>query len=220
MNFRNRTLVEIPDITEPELRLANQLMSAGCFAAAVDRLEVVTRTEPENRNAKYVIARMSWMRMGSSVAEQVLTQTLAQYQDFVSAKVLLAGIRYSQQNLGDMVRLLDETEPQSPTDLWIFINRLRIESLRSPSRDLRVRLLEIARSPAFPPNAREEAADIAKHLPHQSEQEYEEVLRAGLNRIDRGDALQGGRARDVARCGAGTICRCDQTTRVTAREGR
>ena len=180
VKFRNRTLVEIPDITEPDLRLANQLMSSGCFARALERLDAVTRTEPHSRNAKYVIARMSWIRMGSPEAEQVLTQTLSEYEGFVSAKVLLAGIRYSQENLAEVVRLLDETEPRSPTDLWIFMNRLRVEALRSPTRDLRVRLLEIARSPAFPSNAREEAADIAKRLPHQSEQEFEEVLRVGF----------------------------------------
>lgn len=178
VKFRSRTLVEIPDITEPELRLANQLLSAGCYVGAVDRLEMVTRADPANRNAKYVTARMSWMKLGSPVAEQLLTQTLAEHQDFVSAKVLLAGIRYEQENLAEVVRLLDESEPRSPTDLWIFMNRLRLEGLRSPTRDLRERLLDIARNSAFPPNAREEAAEIAKHLPHQSAQEYEEVLRA------------------------------------------
>jgi hypothetical protein len=178
--FHDRTLVEIPDINEPDLRLANQLMSAGCFARAVDKLEAITRADASNRNAKYVIARMSWMRLDVAIAERVLKQALTQYPDFISAKVLLAGIRFEQRNLSEVVRLLDETEPRSPTDLWIFMNRLRIESLRTPTRDLRARLLEITRSPAFPPNAREEAADIAKHL-QQSEQEYEEVLRARLD---------------------------------------
>ena len=109
-------------------------------------------------------------------------QTLAEHKTSVSAKVLLAGIRFAQEDLAEVVRLLDETEPQSPTDLWIYMNRLRIEGLRSPSRDLLLRVLEIARSPAFPPNARETAADIAKHLPHQSG-EYEEVLRQGSTSI-------------------------------------
>ena len=181
VSFRGRTLVEIPDITEPELRLANQLMSAGCFVRAVDGLEAFTRTHPGSRNAQYVVARMSWMKLGTPIAEQVLTQTLAQHNDFASAKVLLAGIRYEQKKVPEAVRLLDEAEPRSPTDLWIYMNRLRIESLRTPTRDLRGRLLEIARSPAFPPNAREEAADIAKRLPNQSAQEYEEVLRARLD---------------------------------------
>ncbi|MEO8017010.1 MAG: hypothetical protein ABI769_04290 [Pseudomonadota bacterium] len=180
VKFRNRILIEIPDITEPDLRLANQLMSTGCFARAVDKLEAVTRTDPDNRHAKYVVARMSWMLMSTAVAEQVLTQALAAHKDFLSAKVLLAGIRFEQENVPDAATLLDEVEPRSPTDLWVYLGRLRIETLRSPSRDLRLRLVEIIRSPAFPPNAREVAADIAKLLP-QNYSEYEEVLWARLD---------------------------------------
>jgi hypothetical protein len=180
VKFRNRTLIEIPDITEPELRLANQLMSSGCFSRAVDQLEAVTRNDPANVHAKYVMARMSWMQLGTRVAEQVLMQTIAAHSDFVSAKVLLAGIRFNQEKLEEVARILDEVERRSPTDLWIYMNRLRLEVFRAPSTDLRVRLLEIARSPAFPPNAREEAADLAKYLPHQSDQQFEEVLRARL----------------------------------------
>jgi hypothetical protein len=181
VKFRNRTLIEIPDITEPELRLANQLMSSGCYLGALDKLEAVTRAKPDNRNANYVIARLSWMLRGASFAEQVLQQTLEAHSDFLSAKVLLAGIRQQQEKLPEVTRILDEVEPRSPTDLWIYMNRLRLEVFNSPSNDLRVRLLEIARSPAFPPNAREEAADIAKYVPHQTPQQFEEVLRASLD---------------------------------------
>lgn len=185
VQFRGRNLKEIPDITEPQLRLANQLMSHGCYVRAIDNVEAITAKDPGNRNAKYVSARLSWMLKGTPVAEKLLQQTIAQHPDFSSAKVLLAGVRFEQQKLAEVVALLDEVEPRSPTDLWVYMNRLRVEGLRSPSRDLRVRSLEIVRNPAFPPNARESAAEIARMLPNQSAAEFEEVLRARLD-IDSG----------------------------------
>jgi hypothetical protein len=180
VQFRNRTLAEIPDITEPGLRLANQLMSAGCFARAVRELQGVLRADPANVHANYVIARMAWMRLDTSEGERVLKKTLAKHKDFVSAKVLLAGIRFEQERLAESAALLDEVEQRSPTDLWIYMGRLRIEGLRSPSADLRTRLFEIMRSPSFPPNAREGAGLIAMQLP-QTAKQYEEVLRARLD---------------------------------------
>jgi hypothetical protein len=181
VTFRGRTLVEIPDIGEPELKLANRLMSSGCFEGALKRLDAVTKANPENRNAKYILARLTWMVMGPPLAETVLNDALAAHPDFTSAKVLLAGMRYNQQKLDEVVRLLDEAEPKSPSDLWIFLNRMRVEVFRNPSRDVRTRALEIARNPAFPPNAREEAQDIAKHAPNQTPKEFEEVLRVALD---------------------------------------
>ena len=180
VRFRNRVLSEIPDITEPGLRLANQLLSSGCTARAVRELEAILGASPGNVHANYVIARMAWMYVDPSEGERVLKHALSAHPDFISAKVLLAGIRFEQENLAESAALLDEVEQRSPTDLWIFLGRLRLEALRSPSADLRTRLFEIMRSPAFPANAREGAAEIAKRLP-QSEKQYEEVLRARLD---------------------------------------
>ena len=36
IQFKSRNLVETPDITEPELRRANALLSARCFEQAID----------------------------------------------------------------------------------------------------------------------------------------------------------------------------------------
>lgn len=179
--YRGRTLVEIPDITEPDLRLANRLIDNECNQRAVDKIEAVLRATPDNRNANYIVARMSWGVAGMETAEQELTRTLEKYPDFASAKVLLAAVRFEQQNMPEVVRLLDEAEPRSPTDLWIYMSRLRVETFRSPSRDLYVRLLEIARNPAFPLNARDSAANSAKYLPNLTPQEFEGVLRARVD---------------------------------------
>jgi hypothetical protein len=184
VNYRGRKLVEIPDITEPELRLANQLLSSGCYARAVSKLEGVLRANPDNRNANYIIARMSWQFMDTEGGEQETTRTLTKYPDFVSAKVLLAGIRFEQNNLPEMARLLDEVEARSPTDLWIYMNRLRVETFQSPSRDLYMRLLEIMRNPAFPPNAREHAGDTAKYLSNLTPQELDGIYTSQLDITD------------------------------------
>ncbi len=180
VKFRNRTLVEIPDITEPALRLANQLMSSGCFKRAFDQLETVVRADPGNIHAKYVMARMAWMRFGLKVAAPLLEKTVAEHPDFASATVLLAGVRFAQEKLAESAALLRAVEPRSPTDMWIYLGRLRIEAFGDPSEDLRVRLLEITRSTAFPPNAREAAAEAAQLLP-QSSKQYEEILWAKLD---------------------------------------
>ena len=180
VTFRGRVLKEIPDITEPQLRLANQLMSNGCFVRAIDNLEKVVRAQPGNRNARYVVARLTWFLLNTPMAEQELNRTLQQYPDFASAKVLLVGVRFEQRRLQEVESLLAEVEPRSPTDLWIYIDRLRLQAVDAPTRDLRTQLLEIVRNPGFPPNAREQAAVIAKRLPNQTEAEYQEVLRARL----------------------------------------
>jgi tetratricopeptide (TPR) repeat protein len=180
VTFRKRTLVEIPDIPEPELRLANALMDAGCFARAVDQLELLTRAQPDNLHAQYVIARMSWMRLGTPVAEQILAGALAEDSEFTSAKVLLAGIRFAQERLDESASLLEEAGLRSPNHLWVYLGKRRLEALRSPSQDLRVEMLEIIRDPSFSPSAREAAATIAKRMP-QTDKQYEEVLRARLD---------------------------------------
>ena len=109
VTFRGRRLVEIPDITEPELRLANRLMSSGCMQRAHKQLATVLQADPANRNAQYIVARMTWMTMGMQRAELVLDDAISAHPDFVSAKVLLAGIRFEQERLDEVAHLLDET---------------------------------------------------------------------------------------------------------------
>jgi hypothetical protein len=194
--YRGRRLVEIPDIAEPDLRLANELMSARCFVRALERLDAVVRADRNNRNANYIVARMTWILVGEEAGEREINRTLDSYPDFVSAKVLLAGLRNAQERLDEVERLIDEAERRAPDDLWIYLNRLRLEMSRNPSRDARARALEITRSAEFPPNAREEAAEIAKGLPNATPHEYEETLRAQLE-ID-ASLRMGCRAFDLA----------------------
>lgn len=194
MNFRGRTYEEIPDIHEPELRLANQLLSAVCIQRAMDVIKALEQKDPDNHHVNYVIARYSWITSKIEDAEMQLKVTLWKHPDFVSAKVLLAGIRFEQNRIDEMVALLDEVESSVPTDVWVMLNRMRVEALRTPSRELRTRLMEMARSTAFPPNVRATAINTAKLVPDQSAAEHDEILRVGLDtghiRANAGNAVE------------------------------
>jgi tetratricopeptide (TPR) repeat protein len=165
IEHRGRVLIEIPDIPEPELRLANQLMSAGCLDKAGSTLEQFQRQYPDSRNARFVAARYAWHVSTSAAAERIIQEALRAHPDFTSATVLLAHIRYSKGRADEALELLDVAASKAPDDLWVFLGKLRAEAMYRPSRDLHVQLLEILRNPAFPPNAREEAGDLAAHIP-------------------------------------------------------
>jgi Tetratricopeptide repeat len=181
VRFHGKLLNEIPDITEPELRLANQLISAGCEGLGYTMYKAYAKANPSNLHATYVEARFIWMRDDTQRAEMMLKRALLQKPDFHSAKVLLAGIRFEQGRFDDVRKLLDEVEKSSPADVWIYMNRLRLEVLERPTRQLRARLLEIVRNPKFPPNVRDGAASIGQSLPNQNNLEVEEFMRASID---------------------------------------
>jgi hypothetical protein len=176
VTFHGKVLTESPDITEPELRLANQLLSAGCVGHSHQKWTNFAKANPTNGHVSYLETRFKWMRHGNAVAEGAAAKVLAKEPDFSSVKVLLAGIRLEQIRFQDAHTLLDEVEERSPTDLWVFMNRLRLEAVEEPSRGLRSKLLEIVRNPGFPPNARDIAAEIGMSLPKQTNTEVEEFM--------------------------------------------
>ena len=176
--FHGRKLEEIPDITEPELRLANQLLSSRCGARAEAIYERFVHAHPENFHAAYHLARSQWIYNSPEAAYQVLQYVLKDHPDFASAKVLLAGLQFSVNNFSETRRLLDEAEVRSPTDVWIYINRSRLAAMENPTPPgLMTRMLEIARNEAFPPNVRNLAVEIGKPLTGASAVDYEEFLR-------------------------------------------
>jgi hypothetical protein len=195
VKFHGRTLVEIPDITEPELRLVDRLLSVGCFDLANENFQAFQAANPMARNAGYIIARAQWMGRDKYGAQKTLDEVLKAHPDFASAKVLLAGLRYSDGMFNDTARLLDEVEPKSPQDLWVFMNRLRIEAVRNWSGDLLARLVEIARDPAFPPAARVAAADIGIMFIGQQSDEYGALLRGAF---EADSAVTACKAKDLA----------------------
>jgi tetratricopeptide (TPR) repeat protein len=182
VQFQGRMLVELPDIKAPALKRANVLLSNRCFEQALKLLEEHAGQYPDDFQSNYVGARYVWMTRGEDEAEKVLRATLARQPNFISAQVLLAGIHYERGDIVAARAILDEVGSRAPTDVWVYLNRLRIQSL-SPTTvpGLRETLLAMAKEPGFPGNVRETAATVGKRLPWMSTQQYEEFLRVQLD---------------------------------------
>jgi predicted Zn-dependent protease len=193
VNFHGQALEEIPDIREPELRLANQLLSSDCQERADQVFAGFVAKHPGNLHSTYYLARRTWMTESVDRARELLEFTLSWAPNFVSAKVLLAGLDLSEGNAQRALQLLKESERLSPNDVWIFINRSRLATGGTPTPELRARLLEMARNEAFPPNVRLYAANASKHVTLGSG-DYEESL-AGRGRHPH--AVHGLRGRDA-----------------------
>jgi tetratricopeptide (TPR) repeat protein len=182
VNFQGRTLKEIPDISEPELRLVNQLLSSGCNRRAQGMFVSFLETHPDNFHVKYHEARREWMADGDEEARRMLEEVLERHPDFNSARVLLASMLLREEDQRERgLQLLDEAERNRPDDLWVFLDRLMIQAQEEPSSEVQQRALEIARNPAFPPNAREFAVDLGTNLPGLSQADLEQFLYARLD---------------------------------------
>jgi tetratricopeptide (TPR) repeat protein len=164
VRFDGRVLEELPDIEEPELRLANQLLSSDCHHLSDDIFERFSREHPGNVHGIYYVARRAWMSGSPDMAWILLTDVLKRSPKFASARVLLAGLEYSRENYDEVKRLLDEAERSSPNDTWIYLNRARLAADQNPPPELKSRMREMASNPAFPPNVRSTAADIGAGL--------------------------------------------------------
>lgn len=171
--FRGRTLEVTPDITAPDLRRANALLSAGCQDDAIELARSYASTHPDDYRADYFNARLEWMNGDTATAELTLTRSVQEHPDFLSAKVLLASLYAEQQARRSESRpLLDRLSLQTPTDLWVFLAGLKLDTFDSPSPALRDELLEIAKDPRFPPNARETATRLGKSIPNPTSEQY------------------------------------------------
>jgi tetratricopeptide (TPR) repeat protein len=171
--FRGRTLEETPDITAAELRRANALLSSGCRMESVALLEAYRRAHPGDFRTAYLDARLSLTGGDTVGTEQLLAATLRDHPDFQSAQLLLASVYIEQNRIAEARALLESLSLHAPTSLWVFMDGLRLEALESPSAALRDELLEINRSPAFPPSARQAASWIGRRLPNLSREQYE-----------------------------------------------
>jgi ankyrin repeat protein len=150
------------------------------------------------------------MRSGAEAAASMLQRVIAQHPDFISGRVLLAGMDIERNDIVAARAILDEVAPQSPTDVWIYLYQLRIQAL-SPQTvpGLRETLLAIANEPGFPGNVREIAARTGSRLANLTTAQFEEFLRVPF-KFESGTAMpckfatlarwltdEGGRSRDV-----------------------
>lgn len=180
VQFRGKVLEELPDVKDPELRLANQLVSSGCFASAYNKVLAYLKADRLSTQGRFLLARIYWVAGATEDVMPLLGGVIYDDPNFVSAKVLLANLAYDQGDFAKVRELLDESEPLAPTDVWIYLNRVRLEARVEPSRALRARLLEMARIPRFPPGVRDAAVDAGLSLPLQTSQEEEEFMWARI----------------------------------------
>jgi hypothetical protein len=159
-----RKLLETPDIRAPELRRANALLSARCFEQVDEVLQAYASAHPDDYRIFFIHARYAWITDQRSRAEAMATTATHQHPDFTSMKVLLASMAIDDHDYVRAQRLLDQVEAAHPDDLWAYLDRLRIEADVMPSPKLARALRDIVANPDFPPNARQQAADIAGNL--------------------------------------------------------
>jgi hypothetical protein len=174
--FQGRTLVEIPDVTDAGLRRANLLLSSRCRDDALEMLEAYVAEHGPDAQATYVAARYIWITAGKAQAQVFIEEYIDTFPDFVSAKVLLASLHAAEFRFDEAAAILDDVERDAPSDLWIFLNRLRIAALTEPSLAAVETLLAVLHDSSFPPNARDAAADIVKHSPNVPLPQFEEAM--------------------------------------------
>jgi len=74
--FRGRTLVETPDITAPELRRANALLSSRCRTESERLLASYRQARPDDFHADFLEARLMWTGGDDGGTEELLNATL------------------------------------------------------------------------------------------------------------------------------------------------
>ena len=181
VSFRGVQYDEIPDVVSPDMRLANVLLSSGCTDEARSLVETLLAAEPNNPDGLYVFARLVWVTAGTGAAEELLQRILAAYPGFVSAHVLLAGVRISQHRFDEATKILNEVEPVAGNDIWVYLDRLRIEVATAPNDGVRETLLAVLATPAFPPNVRITAANALHRAKDVTEEQFEATFRIPLD---------------------------------------
>jgi hypothetical protein len=163
IKFQGRPLLETPDIEEPELRLINALITERCWDQSVELMDQFTRAHPDNYHVFFVKTRLHWITRSQADGRVIAEAALRAHPDFSSMKILLASMDIDNQSLPDATRLLDEVEKVQPEDLWLFMDRLRIEAAVAATTDTAKTLKAVMADPDFPRSARAQAMHIAQY---------------------------------------------------------
>ena len=147
--FDGRKLREIADIADPTLRRINTLLTQRCFDEAQADIEAFVAAHPGDHRVTYAQARGAWMTGSPAEAETLLSETISKYPDFASAYILLAGLKLDHEQYAEVGPLLDKAERLSPSDLWLFVDRLRLAALTSPDRALVETMARVMRDKRF-----------------------------------------------------------------------
>lgn len=158
----SRTLTEIPDVTDESVRRINLQLSSGCYPEVRSALESRLTARPDDPQLLYVLARYVWIDYGVDAGEQFISEFVAQHPDFVSARVLLAGVYIEQERFEEATAILDGLGVEAEDRLWVYMSRLRIRAAQRPDEEVYELLRQVLEDERFPPNARDEAANTLK----------------------------------------------------------
>ncbi len=181
IRFQGRALRETPDISAPELRRANALLSTRCFEQADAAVEAYAMARPEDYQVAFLHVRAAWIYGQRDRGEAIANATLRQHPDFSSIKVLLASMRIDDGDFKAAKKWLDEVEAAHPNDLWAYIDRLRIDAMLIPSPAVAATLREIVGDAQFPPSARQQAAKTARNMRNVSDKESDSLFAAQMD---------------------------------------
>jgi tetratricopeptide (TPR) repeat protein len=177
--FRQVKLREIADISNPEIRRINALMSARCYEEATAAYSKFAAANPNDYKIRFVEGRMLWIFKGTGPARQAMTVLIKEHPDFASAKVLMASLHLDANEFDQARNMLDQAAKNSPNDLWLFLDQLKLERL-APTADTAKKFLEILRNSQFPPSAREMAGLNLTDLPGLTSAMVEEAYKTAL----------------------------------------
>lgn len=163
--FDGHKLREIADISDPSLRRINELLTAGCFDEAASELDAYALAHPADHRITYLQARGAWMTGSPDQAEALLKDTISKYPDFASASILLAGLYLSREQYEPVSALLDSAQRIAPSDLWLFVDRLRLAAPTSPDSESIDTIVRVMQDKRFSRNVRlQMVALILNHL--------------------------------------------------------
>jgi tetratricopeptide (TPR) repeat protein len=177
IKFQGHTLTEIPDIQDSNLRRANVALSWGCFALSATLVDRFARDNPNDHRPLFLQSRYLWVHENVDQAHALAQKALREHPDFTSMKVLLASMAVGVGDVAEATQLLDEIQAAQPTDMWAYIDRLRIEAMTKPSKRTLATLRAILKDPRFPASARHQAAHTARYeLPGVSQAVRDEIF--------------------------------------------
>jgi hypothetical protein len=180
VKFNGRVLRSTPDIKEQALRKADALLSARCYELYQQVVEDYLAKHPDDEHVWFLHARQAWLFGQVPRSKAMMTAALAKRPSFTSMKVLQASLAIDENRLEDAQTLLAQVEKEQPRDLWLFMDRLRLEALLIPSAATTRSLLAVLENPAFPGSARETAARSLQQVRNQSLDVLERAYREQL----------------------------------------
>lgn len=140
-------MLETADIKTPEIRRITVLISTRCYDAAAAAIADYQSKAPQDYQTEFVVTRLIWLTQGAEAAQEAVTGSLARHPDFASLKVLQASLYLEQERYDDARGLLDDIAKAIPNDLWLMIDRMKVELRDGPKPDMAARLKESTRRP-------------------------------------------------------------------------